>query len=91
MWVIKKKRKKKEEIKNSRETSLRYRTFNVRGLMENVKRQDVFMIIQAWWRQWFTMWKERLLHLAQKNLMHSLHYHDYTSGVSPLSQSHPKT
>jgi hypothetical protein len=27
------------------------------------------------------MWKERLFHLAQKNLLHSLHYHDYTYSV----------
>jgi hypothetical protein len=33
---------------------------------------------QAWWRQWFDMWKEGLFHLAQTNLLHSLHYHDYT-------------
>jgi hypothetical protein len=28
--------------------------------------------------QWFHMWKERLFHLSQKNVLHPLHYHDYT-------------
>jgi hypothetical protein len=36
------------------------------------------LVVQVWWRHWFDMWKERLFPLAQKNLLHSLHYHDYT-------------
>jgi hypothetical protein len=34
----------------------------------------VHVVEQAWWRQRFDIWKEMLFHLAQKNILHSLHY-----------------